>query len=29
MKEENMKFGEFIKKKRLADLRELTLIDVA
>lgn len=29
MKEQNMKFGEYIKKKRLADPRELTLSDVA
>lgn len=29
MKEENMRFGEFIKSKRQADDRELTLKDVA
>lgn len=29
MKEENMRFGEFIKSKRQADERELTLKDVA
>lgn len=29
MKERYMRFGEFIKSKRLADPRELTLKDVA
>ena len=29
MKEQYMRFGEFIKKRRLADSRELTLKDVA
>jgi len=29
MKEENMYFGEYIRKKRLADHRELTMQDVA
>lgn len=29
MKEENMRFGEFIKAKRLQDERELTLKDIA
>lgn len=29
MREENMRFGEFIKAKRLADERELTLKDIA
>ena len=29
MKEKNMRFGEFIKKKRLQDDRDLTLKDLA
>jgi len=29
MKEKNMFFGEFIRKKRLADPREITMLDVA
>ena len=29
MKEKNMYFGEYIRKKRLADPRELTMQDVA